>query len=80
MSEIAGPKRGADHPDREIDCQEALEAQFQDLAERAEAAGWTAQEADTALLALAMSRIKARMANRDVEEAIRRARESMGEG
>ncbi|HEV7253399.1 MAG TPA: hypothetical protein VGN97_09910 [Mesorhizobium sp.] len=79
MSEIAGPKRGADDPDREIDCQEAAEAEFQEFAERMEAAGWTAQETDTALLALAMARIKARMANRELEAAIQRATESMGE-
>ena len=78
-ADIPGPKLPAGHPDREIDCQMAAEHAFQELAESIEASGWSPAEADVALLALALARVKAGMAQAETEMAIRRARESMGE-
>ena len=40
MESIPPPKRHAPYPDRDIDCQQAIEAAFQELMERASAAGW----------------------------------------
>ena len=40
MESIPPPKRHAPYPDRDIDCQQAIEASFQEVVERASAAGW----------------------------------------
>lgn len=53
MPKIPGPKHPKCHPDRNLHCQEALEAEFQHLAVRAEAAGWSQNEVAEALLELA---------------------------
>lgn len=53
MPRIPAPKHSKHHPDRDLLCQEAMEAEFQSLAERAQAAGWSRAEVATALLELA---------------------------
>ncbi|GGD41788.1 hypothetical protein [Aureimonas glaciei] len=61
---IAAPKTAADYADRAIDCQFAMETAFQDLARRAEFAGWTEDDVSAALLELARSHIKGIIADR----------------
>ncbi|WP_312366124.1 hypothetical protein [Ensifer sp.] len=53
MPKIAPPKLPACHPDRGSQCQKALETEFQLLACRAEAAGWSPEEVAAALIDLA---------------------------
>ncbi|PLU02515.1 hypothetical protein [Sinorhizobium medicae] len=56
---IAGPKRPTAHPDRHLDCEEALEAMFQAVAAAAEAAGWSRNETADALINLADNHVLA---------------------
>lgn len=58
------------HPDRVLRLEEAAEAEFQALAERMEAAGWKPEEADAALLSLAVNRARQRRATRKDEARI----------
>ncbi|KQW51031.1 MULTISPECIES: hypothetical protein [Ensifer] len=53
MPKIAAPKHPKCHPDRSLNCQEVLEAEFQHLAAKAEAAGWSRNEVAEALIELA---------------------------
>lgn len=53
MPKIAAPKHPNGHPDLSLHCQEALEDEFQQLAARAEAAGWARNEVAEALIELA---------------------------
>ena len=76
---IIEPRLEAGHPDRGINCQAAAEADFQELAERIEAVGWTGDEAAAALLGLALAHIQGRVAAAELERAIRWARESVRE-
>lgn len=64
---------------RDSDCQAAIEREFQELAERADGLGWTGDEVDGALVALALAHIKARVGTAAVERAIKQARASVGE-
>ena len=57
------PKHDGPYPDRDIDCQEAIERGFQDLMENVMAAGWTAFEIAEAIESLAMAD---RLAREDV--------------
>ena len=57
---IAPPKLSPVHPDRGIDCEMAAEAAFRALTESIEASGWTADEAASALLSLALNHIRYR--------------------
>ncbi|MEQ1950985.1 hypothetical protein [Mesorhizobium sp. CN2-181] len=43
------PKRMHDYPDRDIDCQQALEREVQELIARAQAAGWTFEDVGPAV-------------------------------
>ncbi|RWN98937.1 MAG: hypothetical protein EOS07_36490, partial [Mesorhizobium sp.] len=70
---IVEPSCPADHPDRGLQCQLALEPAFQELAERASESGWTEDEIAYALLELAGARLKSNSANRETERAIDRA-------
>lgn len=72
---IKAPTRCAAHPDRDLDCRDALEPAFQALRKRAEELGWSAGEVARALLALSTALIKARIGR----AAIDRARRSAGE-
>jgi hypothetical protein len=57
MSDIKPPAVVEDHPDRDLECQAALSDAFGDLADRAEAAGWSDEEVATALSTLADNRM-----------------------
>ncbi|TIW14707.1 MAG: hypothetical protein E5V81_26715 [Mesorhizobium sp.] len=57
---IVEPSWPADHPDRGLQCQLALEPAFQQLVERAAESGWTEDEIANALLELAGARLKRR--------------------
>ena len=49
---ILPPKKSIGHPDRGVDCEDALRPAFQSLISQAEAAGWTAEEIESALRTL----------------------------
>lgn len=49
---MRGPRHNHEYPDRGIDCEFELEPAFQDLVERAQKAGWSAQEAYLAIISL----------------------------
>lgn len=61
--EIAPPKHNGPYPDRDIDCQQAIERAFQELMENIVAAGWGPLEISEAIGQLAMSD---RLAREDV--------------
>ena len=71
---IKGPPTPVDHPDRGIDCEMSAEHEFQDLADRIEAVGWSGNEAAAALLSLALNHIEFRRATADDEKRISDAR------
>ena len=54
---ILPPEKAPGHPDRDVDCEDAMRPAFQNLINQAEAAGWTAEEIESALLALANDNI-----------------------
>lgn len=56
------------HPDRDLICQEAIEAAFAALANQAEAAGWQEMEVADALVELAYNRWMAIDENRRMME------------
>jgi hypothetical protein len=53
MTDIFGPRSQTGHPDRFLDCQEAIEAAFASLAEQAVAAGCGKSEVAAALVYVA---------------------------
>lgn len=61
--EIAPPKHNGPYPDRDIDCQQAIENAFQELMENIVAAGWGPLEISEAIGQLAVSD---RLAREDV--------------
>ena len=73
---IDPPNRPIGHPDRGLDREEAMEPAFQDLARRAEAAGWSGDELAAALLSLAQNHILGRAAEAEMDAAIARLRRS----
>lgn len=73
---IKSPKR-KNYPDRGLDVEEAIEAEFIRLAGSAEQAGWSRVEAAHALLNLAVAHILAIEANLTTDEAIERATRSV---
>lgn len=52
VSRMTGPKRLGPYPDRDLDCQEAMECGLLALVDQAEATGWLRTEAYAALIAL----------------------------
>lgn len=52
MTKIAVPLVSHGHPDREPDCECAVEGAFLELVDRAEAAGWTSDEVADCLVSL----------------------------
>ncbi len=74
MAEVSPPKRPIDHPDRQLDCEEAMEAAFQEVAEKATAAGWGQQEIAIGLIGMVQAHIHALRENEKTEEAIAQAR------
>ena len=75
---ITAPKFPRSHPDRGIHAEEAIEASFDALADRAVLMGWTRDEAAFALLNLAAAWVLTIDANRSTEEAIARAAGMVG--
>ena len=71
--DITAPKRDDDYADRSLDCQFALEPAFQELAARAQAAGWSEDDVSTALLEPHQIRgiIADRKTKLDIEDAAR---------
>jgi hypothetical protein len=72
---IAPPKHPADHPDRIIDCEFAMEPSFQAMAEEAIAAGWTEDDVAQGLLNLAAAHIRGLAAERRTASDIRVAKQ-----
>ena len=71
---IKPPTRPADHPDRDLDCQCALEPALHAALDEARAAGWSEQEIVTAAMELANAWFFGRRANDETEAAIAEAR------
>lgn len=65
MREITGPSVKNDHPDRHNQCLDSIQFAFQDLVEKAIAAGWTEREAVDAINTLADDHMLAMTANDD---------------
>ena len=71
---IDPPKRPTDHPDRGLECEEAMEPAFQELARQAQQAGWYADEIAAALLSLAKNHVLGLLAESEMDAAIARLR------
>jgi hypothetical protein len=67
---IKPPRRRGRYPDRDIDCQEAIERSFQDLIENVAAAGWGPVETAEGIEHLAMANRMARDENVKVDAAL----------
>ncbi|MDW9620210.1 hypothetical protein [Sinorhizobium meliloti] len=65
---IARPIRPTTHPDRHLDCEEAIADMFQAVAAAAEAVGWTRHETAAALISLAENHALAIAANDQLAE------------
>lgn len=70
---IAGPKKQDRYDDIILDCQEAMELEFQMLAESAVQAGWNQYDVAVALYELACARVLELRANKETMDAIARA-------
>lgn len=71
MSNIPPPNVPEDDPDRFIRCQNALHVEFQDLVDRAVAAGWRPEEVLVSLIELADNQALMMEANAEVEAALK---------
>ena len=71
---IDPPKHPANHPNRVLECEEAMELAFQELARQAEAAGWSGDEVADALLSVAENHFLGRVAEAETNAAIARLR------
>lgn len=67
------PRYSTQYPDRDLDCQQALEDPFQTLLELAEKAGWSKTESAEALIELACWHLSMEEENRGLEMAIAQA-------
>lgn len=74
MADVAPPKRPIKDPDRLLDCEEAMEAAFQTVIERAAAAGWSQEQATLELITLIQAHVDTMRANEKTEETIAKAR------
>lgn len=74
MANVAPPKRPTNHPDRLLDCEEAMEAAFQMVIQRAAAAGWSQREATLGLIGLIQAHVETMRENEKTEDAISKAR------
>jgi GrpB-like predicted nucleotidyltransferase (UPF0157 family) len=72
---ISPPRRAGDYPDREVDCQQAMEPGFQAILDCMAEAGWTREEAKRALrrLIAADNMAQKETARLETELAIARA-------
>lgn len=75
---IDPPKRLERYDDLPIDCQMAIETEFQELADRAEAAGWHRFDVAQALLELAQNHILGMKADADFIIALDKAVKERG--
>jgi hypothetical protein len=75
---IHPPGKPLDHPDRFLDCQQALEPAFQNVVERATAAGWEEVEVVAALVTLADHHMLARGENIALDELLADLRRRLG--
>ena len=70
MDEITPPPKPDDYPDRNLDCQFAMEPAFLALAHAARDAGWTDADISSALMELSATFMNAAMESRNTEGAI----------
>ena len=73
---ISRPRLPRLHPDRGIECEMVAGDALNELHDQIVAAGWTCDEAATALLRLAMQNVEARRAMAEDEVAIMLARKA----
>lgn len=68
------PKQITPYPDRDLDCQAALEDSFRSVLRSAERAGWTPTESAAALQELAFAHLASEEANLQTDLAILQAK------
>lgn len=71
---IGKPRRIGDYPDREVDCQEAMEPGFQAIIDCMVEAGWTREEAKRGLRRLIVADNMTQKENAKVETELAIAR------
>ncbi|MGM4909101.1 hypothetical protein [Rhizobium sp. 768_B6_N1_8] len=71
MSKIPPPKVPEKHPDRFLNCQDAMHVGFQDLVDSAVKAGWRPEEVLVSLIELADNQALMMEANAEVEAALK---------
>jgi hypothetical protein len=72
---ISGPRPNEHPEDRLLSCEEAIEAEFQELVFRAVRAGWDEAEVCVAIASLADHHVLAMQANDGIEASIRKLKE-----
>ena len=70
MQPVKAPREEGDYPDRQLDCQEAIESKVQQLMEEVTRAGWSREEAAAALVEVADHQMLAAIANLKTERDI----------
>jgi hypothetical protein len=70
---MSTPRNSIVYPDRDLDCQQALEETFHTLLDLAEKAGWTRTEAAEAMRELAFAHLAMEDANLKTDLAIAQA-------
>jgi hypothetical protein len=75
---VPAPEIPVDDPDRSVRCQNAMQIAFQNMAERAMAAGWRDQEVAAALVDLAENHMLALGSNQEIKEATKSAISKLG--
>lgn len=73
--EIDGPRGSGEFADRFLECEEALEAAFQDLVGAAIMTGWGEGEVCAALCSLADHHLLAMECNRQTKQRVSRSRD-----
>jgi len=71
---IDPPKLPEDNPDRGLECETSVEDEFRRPVDQIEAAGWTGDEAATAVFSLALNWLDQRAASEEDEGRIAAAR------
>ncbi|KHJ52998.1 hypothetical protein LA66_20470 [Aureimonas altamirensis] len=65
------PRLAPDHPDYVLECEKAMDFTFYEVGYLAEAAGWTPDAVDAAMLNLAKNRPKARKTHEMADAAVK---------
>jgi len=65
------PRLNPDHPNYVLECEKAMDFTFYEVGYLAEAAGWTPEAVDAAMLSLAKNRPRARKAHGMADAAVR---------